>query len=912
MSTTTRLACSALFAALSPALATAQTTSQSQSTVPMVQPSASAPAPLVAPAATVRTGSKPGAANPYGAPSTPAGGPLKAAAAGDLYAAAHAVSPGAPGPADLYTLDKATGAATLIGPIGFSGVSALAVLNDGRLVGSATDGTSSFLIDIDRATGAGTLIGTTGGASGSSCERVGGLAYDPVTDTLWGMGERCSGSFSLDTLLVIDTTTGAGAEVAPGAHGSGFFLGTAWDPSTSTLYSNDGSLGLFTIDPATSAETLIGGPGSSNGMAIDGTGTAYGTTNANDLITIDLATGSETVVGNTGLTGLDGLVFDVDASTGAPETLVAGGSNGGGNPGTFQTLDTASFAGTIVSTPSATAFTGFTKGLDGTLWAAEQISGGFSGHNLLSLDETTGAVLSSIPMTGGGGRISDLATQPGTGTIYATGSGTFGDIYTLDTGTGALTFLGNSGVVTGGLAFDAGGTLYAISVQVATPLMATVDPATGLATSTFAFGPDAGMHSASFRPSDGALIASQGAFGGSAICEIDPTTGATTNFGTTGTGAVCIAYCAGDGGGGGETLYGAAHGGAGAGSSTTSTLYTIDKATGAAGAVGSIGFVGVTGLASLNDGRLVGSANDGANSILIDIDRTTGAATLIGIIGASGVGTDCVRVCGLTYDPGADQLYGMADQCGGSFGLDTVLKIDHTTGAGTPVVFGAHGGGFLNGATFDAASGLLYVADGSIGLVTIDPATSAEVLIGGPADDNALATDSSDVTYGTNKAGDLKTVDRATGNETLVGNSGVFWDAIAFDSTAGCPPVTATTTVRLGTPPNPNVFGGATQQPIIGTTWDPRVDHTTFMPAAILDFAAFSAFQANISLPFGTLLCALPHFGATLVGASTPFAFPIPNDCGLTGLSLCSAAGSLGGGGALGLTNALDIVIGTN
>ena len=297
MKKTTQLTCGALVAALLPTLVAAQSTSQSQGFTPT---------------ATAGTGAR-------GAPATPARGSFTVAAPGDLYAAAHVPSPTAPGASILYTLNKATGAATMVGPIGFNGVSGLAVLNDGRLVASATDGSSSLLINIDRTTGVGALIGTIGAFGGAStCERVGGLTYDSNTNTLWGMGDRCAGSFSLDTLLVIDTITGAGTAVSFGAHSSGFFLGTAWDPSTSTLYSNDGSFGLLTIDPTTSIETLIGGPGSSNGMAIDGTGIAYGTTNANDLITIDLATGNETVVGNTGLTGLDGLVFDIVGGPGCP------------------------------------------------------------------------------------------------------------------------------------------------------------------------------------------------------------------------------------------------------------------------------------------------------------------------------------------------------------------------------------------------------------------------------------------------------------------------------------------------------------------------------------------------------------------------------------------------------------------
>ena len=117
---------------------------------------------------------------------------------------------------------------------------------------------------------------------------------------------------------------------------------------------------------------------------------------------------------------------------------------------------------------------------------------------------------------------------------------------------------------------------------------------------------------------------------------------------------------------------------------------------------------------------------------------------------------------------------------------------------------------------------------------------------------------------------------------------------------------------RLGTPPNPNAFlPGVTTPPILGATWDPVVDHTTFMPAAQVDFAGLSLTATNVLFPFGTLLCAPPIFGIQQVTPSTPFTFPIPSDCSLAGMALCCGAGSLEAGPHIQLTNALDITIGT-
>lgn len=122
--------------------------------------------------------------------------------------------------------------------------------------------------------------------------------------------------------------------------------------------------------------------------------------------------------------------------------------------------------------------------------------------------------------------------------------------------------------------------------------------------------------------------------------------------------------------------------------------------------------------------------------------------------------------------------------------------------------------------------------------------------------------------------------------------------------------LTATETTRLGTPANPAaLLPGQTSGPVVGETWDPVVDHTTFLPGAIFDVFALGAVPAN--LPFanwGTILC--DQLAGTLANpAGVPFAIPIPNNCSLMGLSLCAQILATDGP-TLALTNALDITIG--
>jgi DNA-binding beta-propeller fold protein YncE len=83
-----------------------------------------------------------------------------------LYGAGTGVAgEGGNQPSSLYMINPATGEATLIGPIGFNGVTGLELLPDGRLIASANadivnpdvmgDTKIAVLIEIDRNTGAG-------------------------------------------------------------------------------------------------------------------------------------------------------------------------------------------------------------------------------------------------------------------------------------------------------------------------------------------------------------------------------------------------------------------------------------------------------------------------------------------------------------------------------------------------------------------------------------------------------------------------------------------------------------------------------------------------------------------------------------------------------------------------------------
>jgi hypothetical protein len=125
------------------------------------------------------------------------------------------------------------------------------------------------------------------------------------------------------------------------------------------------------------------------------------------------------------------------------------------------------------------------------------------------------------------------------------------------------------------------------------------------------------------------------------------------------------------------------------------------------------------------------------------------------------------------------------------------------------------------------------------------------------------------------------------------------------------PFVQAQELVRLGTPPNPAaLLPGVTSGPVLGSTWDPIIDHTSFMPTSILDFLFLAGGQANLPSPLGTVLCsAVIPFAFTSTPGSA-FLVPIPADVSLAGAALCSQAGSADAVVTIALTNALDITLG--
>jgi hypothetical protein len=211
---------------------------------------------------------------------------------------------------NLYTIDQATGAATVIGPIGH-GVTGMAYNGTMYGITTTTPACSRCLITINLATGAGTVIGPLG------------LTISEVefgaNGTLYGWSE------SSDELASINLTTGA-ATTIPGS-GIGTF-GDGMALVGGVMYvMPEGSNGTYYIvntatGGVTAAGTLTNAPAGSVGNAVSAAATnpstnvVFASIMPNFIVTVNMTTGVITNVGNT-VAAIDALAF-AGAAGGVP------------------------------------------------------------------------------------------------------------------------------------------------------------------------------------------------------------------------------------------------------------------------------------------------------------------------------------------------------------------------------------------------------------------------------------------------------------------------------------------------------------------------------------------------------------------------------------------------------------------
>jgi hypothetical protein len=220
-------------------------------------------------------------------------------------------------PANLYILNPATGAiVSTVGPIGFS-VTGLAIHpTTGVLYGSTSRKSAASphsLITINKTTGAGTLVGSF---IVGSLETMADLTFTS-DGTLYGWLEPSS-----DDLYTINTATGA-ATLVGNSGLSTFGSGLAANAANVLFYAGDGDTGpLRTISRTTGLPTTVGTLNGStersiSAMAFNAAGTLYAVrlnddgsaSGVADLLTINTTTAAITILGPT-VNALDAIVFD--------------------------------------------------------------------------------------------------------------------------------------------------------------------------------------------------------------------------------------------------------------------------------------------------------------------------------------------------------------------------------------------------------------------------------------------------------------------------------------------------------------------------------------------------------------------------------------------------------------------------
>jgi hypothetical protein len=155
----------------------------------------------------------------------------------------------------LYTVNRATGAASLIGSVGVTRLFGLDYdTKNGVLYGSQYAPSSAGLYTLNKTTGAATLVGQLSGTG------FGALAYDPTNDRLLGL------TADLGDLYEINPNTAATNLLSDGPHVDDG--GLAFDLQHGLIWAIDNSGFLFSYDPANNfaRSTRLSGIGAHDGL----------------------------------------------------------------------------------------------------------------------------------------------------------------------------------------------------------------------------------------------------------------------------------------------------------------------------------------------------------------------------------------------------------------------------------------------------------------------------------------------------------------------------------------------------------------------------------------------------------------------------------------------------------------------
>lgn len=387
----------------------------------------------------------------------------------------------------LHRLIPGTNIVTLVGPTGFPNVPGLAFDPGGALFGAARVTGPSLnadgLISIDPTTGAGTLVGDFGMQLGKVVRGVNCLAVHPQSHVMYGIANTAFNGDNGD-VFTIDQATGVATHVgtltdAMGAHVPATIAGLAFDGDGDLFGSFGGGDGrIVSIELSTMTFTILGDPagGSISDIAFRPRSVMIGlnpvTDSDTNLVAVQTEPFTRADLGAFGMPSLSGL--DHQPATGV--LFASGGNTDGGN---LYTIDTETASAGLVGPTGFPNVPGLAFGLDGKLFGAAHVSGPtLNANGLILIDCITGTATAIGPFGSFAGfeirGMNALAVEPHTGRLIgstnAAYDGTTGEMWEIDTATGAAMPLGalveattgNPPTATvAGLTFDETGQLFA-------------------------------------------------------------------------------------------------------------------------------------------------------------------------------------------------------------------------------------------------------------------------------------------------------------------------------------------------------------------------------------------------------------------------------------------------------------------
>lgn len=209
------------------------------------------------------------------------------------------------GTSQLFTMNRANGAATPIAATGIGAIRGLAIHPQTKqLYATVPTSSTTGLYRLSSEYGEALLLATI------PVGQIRGIAFR-ADGALFGIS--ATGRF-----YKISASTGTATQIGSTTAGL-LYSGLSLNPKTGKLYTSHVAQDrIYTIDPNTGIATLVGstGLGGNNpALAFGPDGTLYGVTSTNNFIRIDTSNAAGTVLGPVGVTGMSALAMRTDSAT---------------------------------------------------------------------------------------------------------------------------------------------------------------------------------------------------------------------------------------------------------------------------------------------------------------------------------------------------------------------------------------------------------------------------------------------------------------------------------------------------------------------------------------------------------------------------------------------------------------------